>query len=137
VSGNSDYFGPRFFNLVALLWSTSPAAGRAESQWDRQLNQDSMWGFIYLLFFISSVRVHQGTHLGTDYHSPTKAQQNIQCTLVSACDSAFNKTGKKSFPTSKCAKTVSLTSVDNAGVHSHQSCQMVYFQTKNPNLGKF
>jgi hypothetical protein len=85
VSGKSDYFGPRFFNLVALLWSTSPAAGRAESQWDRQLNQDSMWGFIYLLFFISSVRVHQGTHLGTDYHSPKKHSKiyNVHwCQLV-------------------------------------------------------
>jgi hypothetical protein len=53
-------YSSRFFNLVALLWSSSPELRDREVS-DRRQNQDSMWGFIYLLFFISSVRVHQGT----------------------------------------------------------------------------
>jgi hypothetical protein len=54
-------YSSRFFNLVALLWSSSPELRDREVS-DRRQNQDSMWGFIYLLFFISSVRVHQGTY---------------------------------------------------------------------------
>lgn len=53
-------YSSRFFNLVALLWSSSPESKAGQTP-DRKLNQETMWGFIYLLFFISSVRVHQVT----------------------------------------------------------------------------
>lgn len=54
-------YSSRFFNLVALLWSSSPELRERDTPDLRRQNQDTMWGFIYLLFFISSVRVHQVT----------------------------------------------------------------------------
>merc|ERR1712203_441589 len=66
----------RFCNLIALLWApkSSSIAGKAEdpllglSVWDKITSPEIMWGFIIVLFFISSVRVYQvtqGTRLST------------------------------------------------------------------------
>jgi len=66
----------RFCNLIALLWApkSSSTAGKAEetllglSVWDKITSPEIMWGFIIVLFFISSVRVYQvtlGTRLST------------------------------------------------------------------------
>ena len=75
-------YSSRFFNLMALLWSSSAWPGlinfeeittnNKNSTSDIGTGKDSksdlvdfttsiMWAFIYLLFFVSSVRVHQVT----------------------------------------------------------------------------
>lgn len=76
-------YSSRFFNLMALLWSSSAWPGLInfeemstnngnsthESVTKNQNTSDDlvdfttniMWAFIYLLFFVSSVRVHQVT----------------------------------------------------------------------------
>ena len=53
----------RFCNLIALLWApktNSMEALRGLSIWDKITSPEIMWGFIIVLFFISSVRVYQG-----------------------------------------------------------------------------
>ena len=76
-------YSSRFFNLMALLWSSSAWPGlitfedmstnNGNSTHERVINNPNpsndlvdfttniMWAFIYLLFFVSSVRVHQVT----------------------------------------------------------------------------
>jgi len=65
----------RFCNLIALLWAPKSSQGGASmetlrglSVWDKITSPEIMWGFIIVLFFISSVRVYQvtqGTRLST------------------------------------------------------------------------
>jgi len=62
----------RFCNLIALLWAPKSSSGmetlRGLSVWDKITSPEIMWGFIIVLFFISSVRVYQvtqGTRLST------------------------------------------------------------------------
>ena len=53
----------RFCNLIALLWApkiNSMEALRGLSIWDKITSPEIMWGFIIVLFFVSSVRVYQG-----------------------------------------------------------------------------
>ena len=53
----------RFCNLIALLWApktNSMEVLRGLSIWDKITSPEIMWGFIIVLFFISSVRVYQG-----------------------------------------------------------------------------
>ena len=56
-------YSSRFFNLVALLWSPSPttSASSSASMTTTTPSSGVMWAFVHLLFFVSSVRVHQGT----------------------------------------------------------------------------
>ena len=75
-------YSSRFFNLMALLWTSSAWPGLInfedldmnrnistniqEGEQDKandlvDLTTKIMWAFIYLLFFVSSVRVHQVT----------------------------------------------------------------------------
>ena len=56
----------RFCNLIALLWApktNSMEALRGLSIWDKITSPEIMWGFIIVLFFISSVRVYQGKEI--------------------------------------------------------------------------
>lgn len=61
----------RFCNLIALLWApktNSMETLRGLSIWDKITSPEIMWGFIIVLFFISSVRAYQvtqGTRLST------------------------------------------------------------------------
>ena len=60
----------RFCNLIALLWApktNSMEALRGLSIWDKITSPEIMWGFIIVLFFISSVRVYQGKGAFTNY----------------------------------------------------------------------
>jgi len=52
-------YSSRFFNLAALLWSQP--RGLAGDGYSSLLASNVMWGFVYLLFTLSSVRVHQVT----------------------------------------------------------------------------
>ena len=74
-------YSSRFFNLMALLWSSSAFPGLINLEdLSLKINNSTrdnrtdvldddlvdvttsiMWAFIYLLFFVSSVRVHQVT----------------------------------------------------------------------------
>jgi len=58
-------YSSRFFNLMALLWSSPTAAAAASSSVGVASYASSssylIWGFVYLLFAVSSVRVHQVT----------------------------------------------------------------------------
>lgn len=55
----------RFCNLIALLWApktnSMETLQQGSSIWDKITSPEIMWGFIIVLFFISSVRVHQVT----------------------------------------------------------------------------
>ena len=55
-------YSSRFFNLVALLWSPSPnTTASSSASTTTTPSSGVMWAFVHLLFFVSSVRVHQGT----------------------------------------------------------------------------
>jgi len=58
-------YSSRFFNLVALLWSPSPntTASSASTTTTTTPSSGVMWAFVHLLFFVSSVRVHQVTQI--------------------------------------------------------------------------
>ena len=85
-------YSSRFFNLMALLWSSSAWPGLITFEEitskknntthnvvsEKQVNTTDdmfdfttniMWAFIYLLFFVSSVRVHQVTQKATSISS--------------------------------------------------------------------
>ena len=85
-------YSSRFFNLMALLWSSSAWPGlisfedmsskkinitESETLKEQVKSNDNlfdfttniMWTFIYLLFFVSSVRVHQVTQKATSVSS--------------------------------------------------------------------
>lgn len=48
-------YSSRFCNLIALLWASKSSEEQEEQP------THIMWGFIYMLFFVSSVRVYQVT----------------------------------------------------------------------------
>ena len=85
-------YSSRFFNLMALLWSSSAWPGlipfeditskkinvSLNGTLDKQVKSTDdlfdftttiMWAFIYLLFFVSSIRVHQVTQKSTSMSS--------------------------------------------------------------------
>lgn len=53
-------YSSRFFNLMALLWS-SPTVTSKLGVTNPAPSSYLIWGFVYLLFAVSSVRVHQVT----------------------------------------------------------------------------